>query len=233
MPLSGGPAAAAFAPVAAGFQAYIDYANENELVPGYELALTIGDDQYDPAMTPNVVNGALDAGAHLFSGIIGTPNNEAVRDLLNEECIPQLQALTGSPAWGEVADYPWTTGALMPYDLETEMYVADIVKEFPDGATAAVFYTNNDFGAIYNEDLRGARRRQQHRDRRHPDDRSAGDRSAAGPDQQHRRQRAGRDHGCTARSPVRDVRQRAGQRQGGQPRLGATWCTSPTRAPAR
>ena len=35
-PLSGGPAAAAFAPVIAGFQTYIDYANENELIPGYE-----------------------------------------------------------------------------------------------------------------------------------------------------------------------------------------------------
>ena len=119
-------------------------------MPGYELGLTIGDDQYDPALTPGVVNGALDAGAHVFSGIIGTPNNESVRDLLNEECIPQLQALTGFPGWGEVADYPWTTGGLMPYDLETEIYVADLVKEFPDGATAAVFYTNNDFGATYN-----------------------------------------------------------------------------------
>ena len=27
--------------------------------------------------------------------IIGTPNNLAVRDTLNEECIPQLLALTG------------------------------------------------------------------------------------------------------------------------------------------
>ena len=37
----------------------------------------------------------LDSGAHLFSGIIGTPNNAAVRDILNEECVPQLKALTG------------------------------------------------------------------------------------------------------------------------------------------
>ena len=34
MPLSGGAAAAVFAPVAQGFQAYIDYANENGLLPG-------------------------------------------------------------------------------------------------------------------------------------------------------------------------------------------------------
>ena len=54
MPLSGGVAAAAFAPVAAGFKAYIEYANANGLVPGYESTLTIGDDQYNPSLTPNV-----------------------------------------------------------------------------------------------------------------------------------------------------------------------------------
>ena len=133
-------------------QAYIDYANENELVPGYELALTIGDDQYDPALTPGVVERrARLPGRTSSAASSGPPNNEAVRDLLNEECVPQLQALTGSPAWGEVADYPWTTGALLPYNVETEMYVADIAEEFPDGATAAVFYTNNDFGQVYSD----------------------------------------------------------------------------------
>ncbi len=150
MPLSGGPATA-FTPVAAGLQAYIDYANENELVPGVTLELSIGDDQYDPALTPGVINGALDSGAHIISGIVGTPNNAAVRDLLNEECVPQLNALTGSPAWGEAAEYPWTTGALLPYNVETEMYVTNMVSEFPDGATAALFYTNNDFGQVYSE----------------------------------------------------------------------------------
>ena len=151
MPLSGSPAASAFAPVATGFQTYIDYANENELVPGYTLELSIGDDQYDPALTPGVVNGALDAGAHIFSGIIGSPNNEAVRDLLNEECVPQLEAATGSPAWGEPEEYPWTTGALLPYNIESQMYLADIAREFPDGATAALFFVNNDFGQVYRE----------------------------------------------------------------------------------
>ena len=116
MPLSGGAAAAAFEPAARGLQAYVDYANDNELLPGYELALDIQDDQYDPALTPGVVNGLIDAGVHLFAGIIGTRNNLAVRDTLNEECIPQLNCSTGDPACGEVADYPWTTGLLTSYE---------------------------------------------------------------------------------------------------------------------
>ena len=58
MPLSGGAAAAAFEPAARGLEAYINFANENDLVPGYELELSVGDDQYDPALTPGVVTGA-------------------------------------------------------------------------------------------------------------------------------------------------------------------------------
>src|SRR3954470_14878359 len=40
MPLSGGIAAIAFAPVADGFRAYIDYANQNKIVPGHNLKVT-------------------------------------------------------------------------------------------------------------------------------------------------------------------------------------------------
>lgn len=149
MPLTGGVAAAAFAPVKGGFDAYIQYANENELVPGYTLELTIEDDQYNPELTPGAVNTQIDAGAHLFAGIIGTPNNGAVRDLLNDECIPQLNALTGSPAWGEVADYPWTTGLLVPYDDESKVYAKQIAELFPDGATVSLFYVNSEFGQAY------------------------------------------------------------------------------------
>jgi len=147
-PLSGGPAAAAFAPVIAGYQAYIDYANENQLLPDHDVSVSFGDDQYDPALTPGVINGALDEGAHLISGMIGTPNNLAVRDTLNEECIPHLEAASGDPEFGEVADYPWTMGSNLPYDREWKMYAEDVAREFPDGATAALFYVNNDAGAV-------------------------------------------------------------------------------------
>jgi ABC-type branched-subunit amino acid transport system substrate-binding protein len=151
MPLTGGVAAAAFAPVKDGFEAYIQFANENNLLDGYSIEVAIEDDQYNPELTPGAVNTQIDAGAHVFSGIIGSPNNAAVRDLLNDECIPQLNALTGSPAWGEVADYPWTTGLLVPYTVESRVYAAQIAKDFPDGATVSLFYVNNEFGQIYAE----------------------------------------------------------------------------------
>jgi branched-chain amino acid transport system substrate-binding protein len=156
MPLSGGVAAAAFEPAARGLEAYITYANANDLLPGYELELTIGDDQYDAALTPGVVNGLIDDGVHLFAGIIGTANNLAVRDTINEECIPHLNLLTGDPAWGdEVADYPWTTGLLTSYRLESRGYVESIGSTFPD-STVGLFYVNNEFGNVYMDAFREA-----------------------------------------------------------------------------
>jgi branched-chain amino acid transport system substrate-binding protein len=152
LPLSGGAAAAAFAPVKDGLENYIEYANENELVPGYTLELTVEDDQYNPNLTTPAVEKLIDStGVHLFSGMIGTPNNQAVRDLLNEECYPQLFANTGSPIWGDVENYPWTIGGLPPYNTETAIYVENIKQDFPDGATAAVFHVNSEFGDAYQE----------------------------------------------------------------------------------
>jgi len=95
------------------------------------------------------VNKQIDAGAHIFSGIIGSPNNAAVRDTLNDNCIPQLAALTGSPAWGDVENYPWTTGQLAPYTVESKVYAKKIAELYPDGANVALFHVNNEFGQVY------------------------------------------------------------------------------------
>ncbi len=152
MPLSGGAAAAAFAPVADGLKAYVEYANKNNVVPGYQLSLSIEDDQFNPTLTTPAVEKLRDqTGVNLFSGMIGTGNNLAVRDSLNSDCIPQLLANSGDPRWGDVPNFPWTTGALAPYNTETAIYVDDIKKEFPNGTTAAVFNVNSDFGQDYRD----------------------------------------------------------------------------------
>ena len=41
--------------------------------------------------------------------VVGTKNNLAIRDYVNENCVPNLLAATGSPAWGN-HDYPWLLG---------------------------------------------------------------------------------------------------------------------------
>ncbi|MEN9802522.1 MAG: hypothetical protein RLZ37_1647 [Actinomycetota bacterium] len=149
MPLSGGVAAAAFAPVKGGFEAYVKYANEKKLLGDITIEVAIEDDQYNKDLTPAAVDKLLDAGTHVFSGIIGTPNNLAVRDLLNEECYPQLLALTGSIGWGDAENYPWTTGVLIPYDVEVKAYATAIQRDFPEGVDVGVFVVNSEFGQEY------------------------------------------------------------------------------------
>ena len=100
--------------------------------PAYTIELTVEDDQFNSNLTTPAVEGLIDnTQVHLFTGMIGTANNQAVRDLLNEECYPQLFANSGSPIWGDVENYPWTTGALTPYNTETAVYVEDIDGSVP------------------------------------------------------------------------------------------------------
>ena len=154
MPLSG-PVAGAFEPAARGFEAYVNYANENELLPGMTIEVDIQDDQYDPSLTPGVVQGLIDSGVHLFAANIGTAQNLTVIEQINEECIPHLNLLTGDPAWGDVEESPWTTGVLTPYDKESRGYAESIAENFPD-ASVALFYVNNEFGNVYMDAFREA-----------------------------------------------------------------------------
>lgn len=147
-PRSGGVAAAAFEPATQGFETYVQYANDNDLLNGVTIRLEIGDDQYNPALTPGVIEGQLDEGVHLFAGIIGTGSSLAVRDVINEECVPMLNLLTGDPRWGnEIADYPWTTGLLTPYHHEFRGYAQSISEQFPD-AKVGLYYVGAEFGLV-------------------------------------------------------------------------------------
>ena len=85
--------------------------------------------------------------------VVGTKNNLAIRDYVNENCIPNLLAATGSPAWGN-QDYPWLLGTfLVPYPLETQAFVQYLEDNKPD-ATIAILRADDDFGAAYSDTLK-------------------------------------------------------------------------------
>ena len=108
------------------------------------------DDGYVPARTVTNVEEMIDVENLLgFAGILGSPNNLAVHDLLNENCIPQLFNLTGLPEWGDPTNYPWTTGALMSYETESRVWCQHIADEIGSGATAAVLALGNDAGEAW------------------------------------------------------------------------------------
>jgi branched-chain amino acid transport system substrate-binding protein len=152
LPLSGGPAVL-FAPLGAGQQAYIDYYNaEFGGIDGQEIEVVIKDDQYQADLTKaNVDELIFDDEVDMLSGIVGTPNNLAIRDDTNAQCIPQLAASTGAPEWGQIDDYPFTTGLLVPYEIEVRVFGDYVVEQYGEGATVGMIYVNNEFGQAYVE----------------------------------------------------------------------------------
>ncbi len=150
IPLSGGPAVL-FAPFGAGMQAYIDYYNaEFGGVNDQQLELIIKDDQYTADLTKaNVEELIFDDEVALLGGIIGSANNLAVQPDTTAQCIPQLYAATGAPNWGDVENNPWTSGLLVPYAIEAEVWAQYVAETYGEGATVAMFTVNNEFGAAY------------------------------------------------------------------------------------
>jgi ABC-type branched-subunit amino acid transport system substrate-binding protein len=143
---------AGFGLLSTSLKAYFDYANaELNGVNGKKLKLVVKDDAYEPDRTSKNVDELITKdGVFAFSGVLGTPNNLAVWDKLNEQCIPHLFPSTGAPDWGDVVNHPWTvSGAVVPYNLEARMWVDYLKTRFPNGTTVAILEADNDFGKSY------------------------------------------------------------------------------------
>ena len=132
-----------------GMRAWFD---QMEPIDGRMINLVSADDAYDPARTLSNVEDALETNEPFaMTYMIGTPNNLAIRDLLDEECMPQLFNSTGFPAWGDPANYPWTIGGLLGYNTEAQLWCTYINEEIGEDTTVAALYMDNDFGLAYEE----------------------------------------------------------------------------------
>ena len=67
-------------------------------------------------------------------------------------CVPNVFAATGSPAWGN-PKYPWTIGSTLNplYTLEGSRRSRSYLKPNKPNATVAMLVQNDDFGAAYEE----------------------------------------------------------------------------------
>ena len=117
----------------------------------YKIELTALDDAYDAQETVNNVNELInDEDVFALFSVVGTKNNLAIRDIVQEQCVPDLFAATGAAAWGN-KDYPWLVGTpLVPYPLEMRALV-DYLTENNPTAKVAILRASDDFGATYSE----------------------------------------------------------------------------------
>ena len=147
---------AAFAEISTGYQAYFDYVNE-ELggVDGHQIELVTLDDGYEPGRTAtNAQRLVQEEGVFALFNVIGTSNNTAIWDDLDDECVPNLFAGTGSPLWGDPA-HAWTIGSFPSYSLEAVMYANYLEENEPD-ANVALLTQNDDFGESYVDTFKAA-----------------------------------------------------------------------------
>ena len=132
-----------------GMQAWFD---QMEPIDGKTIKVNSADDAYDPARTlSNTEDFLANDQPFALTYMVGTPNNLAIRDVTDEECVPQLFNSTGFPAWGDPANYPWTIGGLLGYNTEAQLWCTYITEEIGEGTTVAALYMDNDFGLSYQE----------------------------------------------------------------------------------
>ncbi|HXH56794.1 ABC transporter substrate-binding protein [Iamia sp.] len=153
---------AAFAEIARGWAAYFDQVNADGGVEiagnTYQIEFEDADDEYNPQQTASNIEelvGQEGTDAFAAFSVVGTANNLNVRSFLDERCVPNLLAATGSPAWGN-PEFPWTIGSsLTPYTLEAHAF-ADYLEENQPDAQVAMLRQADDFGDAYEQGFRNA-----------------------------------------------------------------------------
>src|SRR5215207_5920704 len=141
-----GPASA-YRAIADGAKAQFAFVNSKGGVDGRKISFQTLDDAYEP---PKAVANArrLVEQEQVFAlfNTLGTPNNLAIWDYLNEQKVPQTYVATGASNFGsDVAKHPYTTGWQPNYVTEAKIY-ADYLKKNKSGAKVAVLYQNDGFG---------------------------------------------------------------------------------------
>ena len=146
---------AGFGLIADGMISYFKYINDQGGIDGRKISLDVKDDLYQPDKTKANVAEAIASGKYAaLVTTIGTPNNLAIWDDTNKECMPQLLNGTGAAQWGDVDGHPWTTGMQLDYTTEAILWAEWIKKEFPGGANVGMITYNNDFGLSYSRGFR-------------------------------------------------------------------------------
>jgi branched-chain amino acid transport system substrate-binding protein len=153
---------APFSEIARGWEAYFEKINDEGGVQIGDRTFTFEfvdrDDEYNAAQTAQNIEemfGQDGRGAFAAFSVFGTANNIAIRDFLDDLCIPNVFASTGSSAWGN-PEFPWLIGStLLPYTLEAHVFARLLEQEAPD-ATVAMLVQDDDFGRAYEEGLRRA-----------------------------------------------------------------------------
>lgn len=144
-PLSG--PASAYATISRAQKAYFDYTNSKGGVNGRKIEYVVLDDGYDPAKSvTNARRLVTQEKVFAVYSPLGTPNNLAIWDYLNQQKVPQVFVATGATEFGaDPEKHPYTIGWQPDYRTEARAY-GDFVKKEKPNAKVAVLYQNDAYG---------------------------------------------------------------------------------------
>jgi branched-chain amino acid transport system substrate-binding protein len=155
MPLSG--PASLYAPIASGMRAYFSYINARRAVSdhkrgvyGRQIIFKVEDDAYNPVQTAQQTRKLVEQDkVFALVGGLGTEQQLAVRQYLNQKKVPQIYVSTGAATWGkDHSNYKWTIGWQPDYTSEGIAYGNYVRANLPN-AKVAVLYQNDDYGKDY------------------------------------------------------------------------------------
>ncbi len=144
-PLTG--SSSAYATIAVGAHAYLDYVNSRGGVNGRQLEYTVLDDASDPNQALQLTQKLVEADkVFAVFGSFGAEQNLAVRDYLNQKKVPQLFAASGASALGtQAAAFPYTIGLQPTYAAEGWV-LGQYLARTQGTAKVAVLYENDGYG---------------------------------------------------------------------------------------
>ena len=144
-PLTG--TASAYASVARGADAYFKHVNAKGGVNGRTITNTIVDDAYNPAQTVQATRKLVEQDkVFAIFNALGTEHNDAIREYLNANKVPQLFSATGATKFGtEAAKYPYTIGFQPSYQAEGWV-LGKYLARTQGAAKVAVLFQNDDYG---------------------------------------------------------------------------------------
>jgi branched-chain amino acid transport system substrate-binding protein len=148
-----GPASA-FGVIGRAEAAYFKMINDQGGVNGRKINFISLDDGYSPPKTVEQVRRLVEQEHVAFlANTLGTSQNAAIRQYLNDNKVPQLFVLSGAPMFSDPEHFPWTIPGIPSYQTEAHIYAKHILSTKPD-AKIAVLFQNDDFGKGYLNGLR-------------------------------------------------------------------------------
>jgi branched-chain amino acid transport system substrate-binding protein len=155
MPHSG--ALAVYGGIGDGMKAYFNYVNARGGIAGRKINVDIFDDQLAPDITRKNADEAIQGRKYAASfAILGTSNNLAIWDRMNQQCMPQLMTASSDDQFTDTDTHPWTTLFGLSLYNETQLWVTWLKTRFPNGGKIAIVQIDNGQGRVLAAGVRRA-----------------------------------------------------------------------------